>query len=272
MSLGNFLKEISYELYEKYVFEKYKDEKGEKKLETYDFDFKPKFDHHSYSSLDLNYPSIDELPDNHYAREYIAKRKIPLQFWGDLYFVPDFKELVDKTEPENEYGLKQGDPRIVIPFRDKEKRIIAFQGRSFSDRGLRYITIKVYPDAPKIYGLDRVDPENRVYVVEGPFDSLFIPNSIATAGSNFGSDNIPAYDNMVYIFDNEPRNKTIIQTMKKLSDEGKEICVWPDVTEEKDINDMALAGRTSKEIIRIINTNSYKGLSARLAIDEWKRC
>ena len=34
-------------------------------------------------------------------------------------------------------------------------------------------------DAPKVYGLDRVNENKKIYVVEGPLDSLFVENCVA---------------------------------------------------------------------------------------------
>ena len=37
-------------------------------------------------------------------------------------------------------------------------------------------------DEPKIYGLDKIDTSDPVYITEGPFDSTFIRNAIAMCG------------------------------------------------------------------------------------------
>ena len=47
---------------------------------------------------------------------------------------------------------------------------------------MRYITIMLDEDSPKVFGLDRVNETEPIYIVEGPFDSLFLDNSIAMAG------------------------------------------------------------------------------------------
>jgi len=272
-SFSQFLKEFDPSLYEKYIFENYREKNPEEKKENFDeFNFKPEFKEHLVVDILSGCTNIDELPLDHYARKYIQGRQIPKVFWKDIWYVPDFKELVDKVEPENEYNLKPKDPRIIFPFRDKEKRITAIQGRSFQNRGLRFIIVKIDKDSPKVFGLDRVDPENRVYICEGTVDSFFLTNAIACAGSHLCSYILPNCHDMVYLLDNEPRNKAIIDQMKKIADSGKKLCVWPETVGEKDINDLILAGYTSEKIVKIINANTYTGLSARIAINEWKRC
>jgi len=269
-TLGHFLKEIDQNLYEQYTFEKYKDVKKDHE----DFsEFKTTTEFHqiphdeSDSILD-SYDCIDKLPSNHFAKEYLIKRKIPEFFWRSIFFIPDFKQLVNKIEPENEYGFKEQDPRLVIPFYNKENKLIAFQGRSFNKTGMRYITIKVDKEAPKIYGLDRVNLDKCVYVVEGPFDSMFLSNAIATAGSNLASKELEFKDS-VFIFDNEKRSKEIVKQMEKVINEGRKICIWPDTIQEKDINNMVLAGRNPEQIIE---NNTYQGLNANIALADWKRC
>lgn len=79
------------------------------------------------------------------------------------------------------------------------------------------------------YGLWRVDPKKKVYVVEGPIDSLFIPNTIAMVGAG-AIENL--HDRLigtevVYVLDNEPRNKQIVNYMDRLINKGCKICICP---------------------------------------------
>lgn len=279
ISFGNFLKEYDPSLYEEYIFERYRNGKKERSNEKPDFsDFKltslKKTDnnHHDVDCNLVGCTPISDLVGDHFAKRYVEQRKIPNIFHTDLYFCSDFKKLIDELEPKNAYNLKPEDERLIIPFRDEEKRIIAVQGRSFKNGSLRYITIKIDKDSPKIFGLDRINSKNRVFVCEGPLDSLFLPNAIACAGSNLGSDIIPFWDDLVFVFDNEPRNKEIVQKMKQVADANKLVCVWPETIEEKDINDLILSGKTPSDIVNIIQQNVHMGLSARIAINEWKRC
>ena len=65
-------------------------------------------------------------------------------------------------------------------------------------------------DAPKIYGYDEINHEKPIYIVEGPFDSTFLDNSIAMVGSDI---DIRSYNwsNYIWVFDNEPRNREIVE-------------------------------------------------------------
>ena len=73
------------------------------------------------------------------------------------------------------------------------------------------------------------------------------------------------------IFDNEPRNKQIIDRMKKVVDKKFNLVVWPKSLNIKDINDMIIAGNTSAKIQTIISNNTYCGLEALQQINDWKK-
>ena len=223
----------------------------------------------------IDLPTLSSLEIDHYARVYVENRKLPQQFMDTLYYAHDFKEWVESIT-DRPYELQKNDQRIVIPFYSREKVLVAFQGRSLGDSKLRYITIKIIEDSPKIFGLDRWKSKDKTYVVEGPFDSMFLPNCLAMAGSDaFVNERHDIYEdfrdsNATYIFDNEPRNREIIKRMSSVIRGGFNICIWPDGV-EKDLNDMILAGRNTNQILEIINRNTYQGLSAQMKLTSWKR-
>ena len=77
---------------------------------------------------------------------------------------------------------------------------------------------------------------------------------------------------MVFIFDNEPRNKQIIDRMYKVIEQDYELVIWPEGQKEKDINDMIMQGKSKSEIQNIITQNTYSGLSALTQLNSYKRC
>ena len=128
-----------------------------------------------------------------------------------------------------------------------------------------YYTIKIDETEEKIYGLDRVDYSKRIYVVEGPIDSLFLPNAVAVSGASFDTPTIrKLLTNATIVMDNEPRNKDIVKQLAKYIDLGYNVCMFPDTLQEKDINDMVLAGRSVDDILKVINTNTFAGMEAKL--------
>ena len=122
-------------------------------------------------------------------------------------------------------------------------------------------------NAPKIYGLDDIKTAETVYVTEGPFDSTFISNSIAMCGAD-GDVNKWGITNPVWIYDNEPRNKQIVERLATTISRGDRVVIFPKNILEKDINDMYLSGQN---VQKVVESNIYQGLEAKLKLQDWKR-
>ena len=120
---------------------------------------------------------------------------------------------------------------------------------------------------PKIYGLNRLNEKNPVYIVEGPFDSLFLDNSVAMAGSDIVCRSF-GWSNYIWVFDNEPRNREIVNRISKAIDRGDKVVIWPSNIQQKDINDMSLAGQDVKNLVE---SNVYQGIEAKLKLNSWKK-
>ena len=181
---------------------------------------------------------------------------------------PAFAYIEHRKIPEKFKSINIDYPRLVIPFFDGSGKMFAYQGRAFGKEQPRYITLKLEENKEKIYGLDRVDFNSHVYIVEGPLDSLFIDNCLAVAGADLDLVNSePSITTAIY--DNEPRNHQTVDRMFKSVDKGYNVVVWPSDLEHKDINDMVLAGY--HDIQGFIRTRTFSGLQAYLQINEWKR-
>ena len=148
-----------------------------------------------------------------------------------------------------------------------QKKLVGFQGRALSPNSIKYITIMLNDDAPKIYGLDQIKKDESVYVTEGPFDSTFICNAIAMCGADADVRRW-GINNPVWIYDNEPRNREIVQRIGKTIEGGDSIVIWPNNIVEKDINDMVMSGHN---IQSLIESNTYSGLEAKLKFNTWKK-
>ena len=122
-------------------------------------------------------------------------------------------------------------------------------------------------DAPKIYGLDKVQKNKSVYITEGPFDSTFISNSIALCGADGDIDKW-GVSNPVWIYDNEPRNREILSRISRVIEMGQKVIIWPSTIKEKDVNDMILSGL---DVQSVIESNTYSGLEAKLKFTTWKK-
>ncbi len=274
-NFGNLLKRVNSSLYDEYVLERYK-ENASKYTDHKDVGkFVPEtktvaveWEDEILSSL----KRLDKLDREHPAVKYLIKRQIPEKFWSKLYFAPKFKAFVNSVEPKFQEPIVDEHPRMIIPYFNKHGKCFAFQGRAYGDEQPKYYTIKVGENVEKIYGLDRVDYAKRIYVVEGPIDSLFLPNAIAVSGASFDTPTIrQLLTNATIVMDNEPRNKDIVKQMSKYIDSGFSVVMYPDNVQEKDINDMILAGRKPEEVLDLINTNTFSGMEAKLKFADWRK-
>ena len=123
----------------------------------------------------------------------------------------------------------------MIPFYDRAGKFFAFQGRAFGKEVPKYITIKFDETKQKIFGLDRVDLNKPVMITEGPIDSLFLDNAIALAGADADGGITIQHQQCTMIYDNEPRNREIVNLLGKSIENGHKVCIWDSDVKEKDI-------------------------------------
>lgn len=273
-NLGNLMKRVDPVLYDEYVLERYK--AGATRYNAHK-DVAPLIPEPETPDLledDIlaSLKRLDTLNVSHPAVKYVLDRKIPRDKWHLLYFAPKFKKFTNSVSPKFEEPIVGEHPRMIIPYFKPSGKCFAFQARAYGDEAPKYYTIKVDETEEKIYGLDRVNYSNRIYVVEGPIDSLFLPNAIAVSGSSFDTPTIrQLLTNATIVMDNEPRNKEIVKQLEKYIEMGYNVVMYPDSVEEKDINDMIKAGRSQAEILDLINTNTFSGMEAKLKFANWRK-
>ena len=263
-SFSKFLEKVNPSLHKEYLTERYKEKQYESKTVIPKFNFTPKFNH-----VLQGLSAIDSLFDTHPAKTYLRTRKIPEKYFNKLYYCTNFKEWTNKVIPNKFRSIKQDTPRLVIPFFDSDNNVIGYQGRSFDPKDqCKYITIKFGGVENLIFGQERLDINKKQYCVEGPLDSLFLPNCLAIAGLNFKGLKL---DNII-VLDNEKRNKQIKEALSKLIIDGYSVCIWPDNIKEKDINEMILSDMTPEEIVGVVDGNTYSGLQAKFQLSRWSKC
>jgi len=262
LSFNNFLKQFDSDLYKEYSLEKFKEGHTGKNFTVKEPEFnfqKPKFIRKVESNDLLKIPKASTNSD---AKKYLESRMIDSD---KFYYVDKFKEWTN-TMVHTFDNTKYDEPRIIIPLIYNNK-FVGYQGRSLGSSKVKYITVMLDDDAPKIYGLDTIRKDAPVFVTEGPFDSTFIRNSIAMCGADAAVD-MWGISNPVFVYDNEPRNKQIVDRIAKTIDKGYQVVIWPDNINLKDINDMVMSGL---DVQNLIECNVYKGLQAKLKFTNWKK-
>ena len=262
-SLANFLKDHDHLLYEQYIMEKFKEGSTGKGTATPNPKFK--FPEPKFVKRDTDLEKISDLNIFHPARAYLEKRSIKnLDYF---YYCPKFKEWTNKQKKTFDTA-RQDSPRIIIPFKDKQGNLFGYQGRSLAPKAkMRYITIMLDEAQPKIFGLDRINTDETIYIVEGPFDSTFIKNSVSMCGSDIDIRSF-GWSDYIYVYDNEPRNREIVERIDKTISRGDKVVIWPKNIQQKDINDMYLAGH---DVQKMVESNVYQKLSATLKFKDWKK-
>ena len=264
ISFANFLKDIDPQTHKQYVFEKFKEGHTGKNFVTES----PEDVFHNLNSSQPKFKKkvVIDLPkafDVPRSKTYLETRAI---FSGEFYFAENFQEFVNSIKPGSFENTKFGEARIVIPL-VRDGKLIGVQGRALSSNPVKYLTIMMDDDEPKIYGLDRVDKGLPIFVVEGPFDSTFINNSVALCGSDGDVGCLEGSD-IVFVYDNEPRNKEITGRIERVIEQGGKVVIWPSNIKEKDINDMVLSGH---DVQKLVDTNITTGLEAKLKFTTWKK-
>lgn len=215
----------------------------------------------------------DMLPEGHPALTYMQSRKIPTDKLKLFWFTMDWRGLTNKVVPGT-YQVVDKEPRIVIPIFDDNGEISAMQGRALRKaEKIRYITIKASEDSNKVFGLERVKPEDDIFYLEGPIDSVFIDNALAIVGGNMSLAEAPYKNKRVWVLDNEPRSKDTCKRIKNLIEAGERVVLWDECQfTSKDVNDMILKeGASIKEINDYLKNNIVSGIKAKMRFGKWKR-
>jgi predicted RNA-binding Zn-ribbon protein involved in translation (DUF1610 family) len=266
-SFTYFLKDQDSPLYGEYIMERYKEGLTGKGTVTPEPKFtfpQPKF---RKKDICDELTKISELNTTHRAKKYLINRGINEDTLSKLYYCPNFKEWTNKHKKIFE-NTKHDDQRIIIPLRYPDGQLFGYQGRSLDPTSkMRYITVMLDEDAPKLYGLEKINTQKPIYILEGPFDSLFVENSVAMCGSDVDIRSF-GWSDYIWVFDNEPRNREIISRIEKLINRGDKVVIWPSDIQEKDVNEMIIAKR---DIRTIIESSAYSDLTAKLKLNLWKK-
>ena len=266
-SFTYFLKDRDQPLYDEYIMERYKEGLTGKGTVTPEPKFtfpQPKF---RKKDICDELTKISELNTTHRAKKYLINRGINEDTLSKLYYCPNFKEWTNKHKKIFD-NTNHDDQRIIIPLRHSDGQLFGYQGRSLDPTSkMRYITVMLDEDAPKLYGLEKINTQKPIYILEGPFDSLFVENSIAMCGSDIDIRSF-GWSDYIWVFDNEPRNREIVSRIERCINRGDKVVIWPSHIQEKDVNEMILA---KYDICTILESSVYSELTAKLKLNLWKK-
>lgn len=271
------LEQLDVTLYREYILETYSDGHQGKRPVIHRSQSVPaiRFDTVAKHSIE-HAERCDYLPEQHYCRLYLTRRQIPFSCWSRLYFTDDYQLVIRHAAPQldsERINKIHADARLLIPFYDTYGSLVAISGRALDASELRYVTIRFTDGKDKlVYGMDRVKSDQPLFVTEGPLDSLFFDNAVASGDANLmlAAKRVEHADTYL-VFDNERRNKEIVTMMDNAIRAGHRVMLWPETIRGKDINEMILNGHTKEELTNMILTQSVSGLMAQAKFSFWKK-
>lgn len=217
-----------------------------------------------------NIKEVKSCCENNYGNVYLTNRSVTNKkpfFYTDNY--GRILEILELDDYKHEYDVHQ--PRLLIPHYNRKKELTHLQIRNVQETGSRYKTYKLIPDSQKIWGLENLDLNKKIFVTEGAIDASFIDNCIAMSGSDMSFTGIleKHKNDIRIILDNEPRNNIICEKYNKLINGGYKVLHWPDV-KAKDINDCVKIGY---DIISYIKNdeNYFYNLRGKLDFLKWRK-
>jgi len=274
-NVGNLIKHIDASLHKEYILERYTSGRTNNANSANSVlqISPPKFGKLQKQKIFEHAEWCDKLPFGHFCLEYLKRRKIPKDAYKLLLFTSKYADFV--TSIYKDHGKQLiNDARLVIPFYDENNDLIAVSGRALetSDNSLRYVTVRTNESKTKlIYGIDKLKSSERILLVEGPIDSLFLNNCLASGDANLLSAAKEVHGDVTLVFDNEPRNKEICKMIERAIHFNQPVVIWPDTIKGKDINEMVMNGFLPGEISDIISSNTFSGVAAKLKFNMWKK-
>jgi hypothetical protein len=261
LNLYSFLEQVSPALAKEYNFEKFKDVRDYQEVV-----YRKPEDQKEATVNSLQ--AIEKLPSSHKARLYLDSRRIPRKFWSSLAYSENFSKVAEEFDEAYKDKFLEED-RLIIKIEGKNG-LCGIQGRSFDKNSkMKYITLKKN-ESSCYFNYSRVDTNKQFFILEGPFDSMFVSNGLATLGLSKMRNISKEIDdsNAVYILDNQPYNIEVVSLMDHLISQNKKVCIFPKSVRQKDINEMVLA---NLDVYGIIMNNIYDGLRAKLVFNKWKK-
>jgi len=175
--------------------------------------------------------------------------------------------------------------RLILPFYDENDDIIFYQSRGLTKKDLferpKYLS-KVGAER-SLYGMQNINSNlDNVFIFEGPIDSYFVENGLATCGITERSDKmftslqkeqinkLNLYEK-IYVLDNQYCDKAALSKSIILADNNEKVFIWPkELKRFKDFNDICVAGNKDKIKPEFILKNTHSGLKAKLLLTEIK--
>lgn len=210
------------------------------------------------------------------ACKFIDNRRIPRNKLKEVFYIDDINNLIEQYEHLGYTALKYKSSRLVFVIRSYNNEIIGFITRALNKNDkIRYYNIKCL-QLPLIYGMPFLNRKERVWIVEGLIDSLFLPNALSANSSSFNhvidfckEQNI---NDFVCVYDNEPHNNQITKIIEQTINNNYSTVIFSSFPYSgKDINEIVVKNALSPEqVLKLLEERVYSSLRAKLEYSKWK--
>lgn len=271
-NIQNLIRHVNPFLYEEYTKESIVEKYGNRiESQAEVLNSKMRVPDHVRNSKLSELKKISQLHHKHPAKKYIDSRRVPSNLHHKIFYCDRFKEWTNSIIPNKFSDTKNDEPRIIFPFLSRDKVFFGYNGRSLDPKNsMRYISIIIDDTYSKLFGMDEINYDQKVYVFEGPFDSLFVKNSVAVCGGDLHAATKEFnFNNTVLIYDNEPRSSHTCKKIQKVINLGHNVFIWPRGIQQKDINELVIDGYDSDYVKRMIDTNTFRDMEAQLNFNTW---
>lgn len=154
--------------------------------------------------------------------------------------------------------------RIVIPWTENGK-IISYQLRSIYKTQIPKYKFEKGIEKP-IFGLNNINYEhNKIYLIEGVFDSIFCANGLAIGGIKLTNNQEEVLNSYmlehVYLLDNQWVDEASKKETLRLLKAKKKVFIWPKSFKSKDVNEHVVStGKNPFTDFKFLEQNTYTGL------------
>lgn len=207
------------------------------------------------------------------AYTYLQFRGVEEYINKYFFYTDNFQEFINRYRDDKKVFAG---PCIVIPLFNFDKKIVGFQARvlpEYQDKiNMRYYTIRIDDNERAMFVPLHIDLTKPVYVVEGVFDALMLPNAISNLSSALLSleKHVPDGTKLIYFYDNEPRHKEIMSLLKRTA---KTNCVVvPDGMPTKDLNEWVTQYNISKQdLAEFVEKHTYCPPKSQLMVAKYAK-
>lgn len=276
------LRRISRPLHDEYVMERFRDSPPVEKPSGALWSLPMRFDEQAQrfqpkatTFVDAEVPSVVSVADMPGTEVYrfCTARSLPVEALRRLFYTEQARSwLLTQVPEEKADKINDGVPFLIQPLRLPDGTWYGAQLRNLKHKA--FYNFRWSHESWKIFGLEAWSADALTYLVEGPIDSLFIPNSLSATGSDLmgawhqlsRSGILTPSTPCVFVWDNEPRNGAITHMMRVAIGTHQPIVIWPIGFPHKDINDAITAG---VDVLSLLARRTFSGLTADLEFSAW---